>query len=237
MITELIESYCLFGFLRPQPCDLGVSSYWGIMLSKQSILPSRGVKGSSTSSSSLKSGKPGGSTGAHHATSSSSQIRHPQISVRAAGQGGKAFSSSSSSASSTPSTSRATNPALSTRMFLQAISAAETLTRGGPLSSTNNSSASAGDGSDNDDNNSGLKGPLDKTIRTVLSSGKVRDGPDGYMHVLRAGLLSYSSQAFDRAEEVFLDVYDGHILQLARVIDELKRDGHCVIGGQIVRPS
>ncbi|ERF75580.1 hypothetical protein EPUS_04560 [Endocarpon pusillum Z07020] len=159
---------------------------------------------------------------------SSKGSRDPHRSVQASAQPGKGSSPSPSRPQN-----RITNPAPATKAkpFTQALSAAETLTRGGPLASDRYYPLTPG--LPDDDPND----PLNLQIRSLIWRNKERDGRKGYLNVIRATLLEYASLSYDEEANEFTDKYDLHIKQLVRVLDELKKWGHCTLGGQVVRPG
>ena len=79
--------------------------------------------------------------------------------------------------------------------------------------------------------------PIDDCIRALLARNQDPDGPKGCLNVIRAALLEYATQAYDRDGGVFTGRFDGHVRQLVGVLDELKRAGQCVIAGRVVRPG
>ncbi|KAF7506171.1 hypothetical protein GJ744_012151 [Endocarpon pusillum] len=197
------------------------------MLSKQSIPPPQGTQSSFPSSVASRPVQLLRNT--KDAVVSSKASRGPQRSVQASAQPGKGSSSPSPSRPQ----NRITNPAPATkaRPFAQAPSAAETLTRGGALAANRFSPLTIG--LPDDDPND----PLNTQIRELLSIHTEPDGQAGYLNVMRATLHSFASMAYDQELMVYTDSCDAHVKQLVRVLDELKKWGHCVLGGQIVRPG
>lgn len=188
------------------------------MLSKQSIPHPQGKQ----------SPFPSSICNANGPVVSSKASREPHRCVQASAQPGKGSSPSPSRPQN-----RITNPAPATKAkpFAPALSAAETLTRGGPLASDRFSAPTPG--LPDDDPND----PLNMNIRLLIFRNPKPDGKKGYLNVMRATLLEYTTLAYDEEANEFTDKYDPHVKQLVRVLDELKKWGHCVLGGQIVRPG
>ena len=199
------------------------------MLSKQSIPPPKGMQSSFPSSGSSVSSKPVQPLrNTKDPVASPKPNRDARRGVQASAQPGKGSSPSPSGPQN-----RITNPAPAAKAkpFAQALSAAESLTRGGPLANNQDPAQTAGL-ADDDPND-----PLDWKIRALISGNKDRDGRKGYLNVIRAALLEYTALAYDEEINEFTGTYDAHVKQLVRVLDELKKRDHCVLGGQIVRPG
>lgn len=196
------------------------------MLSKQSIPPPPGMQASFPSSISSKPVQL--LRGTKDPVVSSKAGREPHRSMQASAQPGKG----SSPCPSRPR-NRITSPAPATKAkpFAPALSAAEVLTRGGPLACNRFSALTPG--LPDDDPND----PLDTNIRLLILRNPEPDGRKGYLNVMRATLLEYTTLAYDEEVNEFTDKYDAHVKQLVRVLDELKKWGHCVLGGQVVRPG
>ncbi len=202
------------------------------MLSRQAMPPSKGVQGSSfaSSASSVRSVQPLRKT--KDTAASSDQGRDPHRCIQAGAQPGKGSSlSPPSKPQQTRITSNPTGATIKPKPFAQALSAAESLVRGGPLAYTPNPEWASRQPDDDD-----VHGPLDSELRAFISGHAVRDGPGGYLFVLRATLLGYTRLASGGDTGEGTDAYDAHIAQLGRVLDELTARGHCVIAGKIVRP-
>jgi hypothetical protein len=74
-------------------------------------------------------------------------------------------------------------------------------------------------------------GPLDERIIEVLETSKE---PKDYMKTLHNDLVVYRSLAYDGRN--YRGPWVPHIVQLNRVMEQMRRTGECVIDGETIRP-